>query len=233
MRLKCALARRLLPAFAGRELPAWIDRHIISCPGCAAEARAYAELVRTLGARAEDMGKCELTWERVRACMVKAPVRVIDRRRPVAVWAAACAVVLLVGIGVWFAVPHGSPTTGHAVRLVKNPPAPPAPKVEQDKPTPQPPAARQGEQKPKQKAPAVEQPRKAAPRIRHRIILPPRKEYYVDNRPADRNTEVAAAVPEEHVIEVVGVSMDQGNEAYYVIDELTPAETDGGASVPL
>ena len=45
----------------------------------------------------------------------------------------------------------------------------------------------------------------------------------------DAKTEVVAIAPEEHVIGVVGVTIDKGNENDYVIREVSAADEEASA----
>jgi hypothetical protein len=211
--------------------PRWVEAHLVRCGECRAEAAALSDLGSYLESHCVG-GTPSRTWAELRAELGEA--RVPERARlsrTLLGAAAACLVVVVVAASVvlW---PRAQPVEKS---IFAQRPSQRAPAASKARAAIQQPAAER-----KATAPVVKRvPRRAVPqpvRIRRSVPRPrgwtrPDPRLIADAQPPipEAKISVMAIAPEEHVIEVVGVSIDQGNEDHYVIREVSAADDEARA----
>jgi len=226
MRLKCCLARNVIAGMcSGETVPGWIKRHIERCEGCRAEAEAIQAVRAMLQEQAHEQG-CPVEWADVRAGLCELE----HVRRPV--WrlagAAVCAAVVVATAAFWILTapaPKQQPAPRQPrMAQFSKPPPERRPVTPRKKPAPQ--VEKSKGQKASHRAVQAKPVKRRAPRHRNRALPPHRLMVRDDTpsqppKPAPEAPRIVAVAPEEHVIDIVGVSVDLDEEHSYVIREIS------------
>ncbi len=237
MKPKCFLARIVMAGMCpGDRARGWVSRHVERCQTCRAEAEALEATTLLLREQA-GVQDCPIEWARVRAALGEPqPVR-----RPV--WrlagAAACGALLIAAGLLWMlAGPETKrPSTEPREGMVLVEPAPERPGPERtkvvQKPEPTPQAREMTRPEPPEQSAPGKQVKRWKPRY-HKKALPPHSVIVKRGKPSEPPQKapdlptVLAVAPVEHVIDIVGVNVDQGEDHSYVIRQVS-ADLDGQA----